>query len=161
MIVGMGTLRQRSAKSGIATLCLVLLAGCGNNVAVDPSEIRRKPVLPYDVVTPDPEAGADGPVDVTVARVLADGSTQVAVNGGRCMVLTRLEVDETDDSVTASAFAHLIEGNCTAEIVPWFVAVPLTEPLGKRSILDGRSNSEVPVIDCRRTPDNALCQPKA
>lgn len=77
------------------------------------------------------------------------------------MVLTRLEVDETDDSVTAAAFAHFFEGTCTAMIVPWFVAVPLTEPLGKRSIRDGHSNIEVPVTACRRTPDNALCNPDA
>jgi hypothetical protein len=157
----MSTLRQRSAKSGIAILCSVLLAGCGNNVAVDSSENGREPARPFDLVTPDPNAGAGVPIAVTTARVLADGSTQVLVNGARCTVLTRLEVDETHDSVTASAFAQIVEGTCTAMLVPWFVAVPLAEPLGKRSVRDGQSNSEVPVTDCRRTPDETLCNPEA
>lgn len=152
-------LKLRMVSPLLAAFVMVFAAGCEESDD-DADAATRPPVQPFDIVTPAPSAGKDeAPIAVADARVLADGSTQILVEGGACLVLNRAEVKESGDAVSVSAFAVDTTGSgaCTAQIVPWFVPVKLDAPIGNRELRDGDSGEGVRVIDCALTPSEPLC----
>jgi hypothetical protein len=141
-------------------MCSWLLMACGTSSGDSGTEPDAgEGIQPFDVVPLHPDVGDDAEANIGGARISAGGSLQILVEGGRCSVPTRLHLNESRDSVVVSAFAATIHrGPCPLDIVPWFVEVPLSVPLGSRQLLSGLDNSAIRLVDCSRNSEHLWCQ---
>lgn len=113
---------------------------------------------PYDVVSWWPNRGPGAEVDAIGARIAADGTLQVLVDGFACGVPTGLDLRGSEESVTiAVSAAPYDDGPCPAIRVPWFIELPTTALEG-RALVDGTDGERVVVRDCRRDPTQYLCR---
>jgi hypothetical protein len=145
---------------GIAALTL-LLSSCGDSSSSGSAQ-DFAPVRPFDVVKLS--TGGDDSDETTVvvagARVLADGSVQALVEGESCLRPGRLHVEQGEKTVSIIVFAFDVSGGgaCTAQIVPWFIPLHLSAPLGERTITDAKSHKQVRVADCGVSPSDPWCR---
>jgi hypothetical protein len=141
-----------------STVVVLVAAGCGTDVSGSSGSPNSHRISPFDVVPLASDLGDGVATEVAGARVMPDGSVQLLVEGGSCLRPTRVPVEEGTDSVTVSAFAADVsaEGDCTMEIVPWFVRVELRQPLGSRTVVSGSGN-ELQVVDCRENGEHPWC----
>jgi hypothetical protein len=146
----------------VVVLATSLLAACGNQVnsATNGQDRDKERIKPFDVVALQPDAGSGVVVAIAGARIVADGSLQLLVEGGSCARPTRLTVQERHDSVVVKVYAADVSGGgaCTEEIVPWFLPVDLSSDLGDRSLIDGKAKEVVRVADCAADAADPWCQ---
>jgi len=145
-----------AGRLGILLAAIGILSGCGSGGSAAEASYGD----PFAVVTLDPGAGAGEPVALAGARILKDGEAQVLVEGGACLVPTKLSVVEGADSVKVQAFAHDTSGSggCTMQIVPWFIRMSLENGLGGRTMIDSGTGEPVRVVDCAAKPTDAWCE---
>lgn len=124
----------------------------------DESARSRDSIQPFEVVPLSPGAGEGSSVSVTGARVTVDGGLQILVDGFSCGVPTNLDLEETRDAVSVSAYAtKYTEGPCPADIVPWYVPAELKSPLDGREVVAAQTGKPVQVDDCRANAESDSC----
>ena len=136
------------------------LLAAGVLSSCDSQDDRPLPAAsPHDIVSPKGSDDEHLPTRVQLARKLADGETQVVVDGGSCVSLSDVEADERTSYVIVHAYVVDTSGGgaCTMEIVPWLTPLRLKEPLGERRLVDWSAGKDVSVVDCKTMGSHPLC----
>lgn len=132
----------------IAVLALVVLAGCGRDVAsgADPSPTpEATPASSFEV--------KDVATDWYLLEIRNQaGTLHVGTIGGGCNKQGHIEVEETDTTVVLRAFNSVIQADaCTMELAFFEDDVGLESTLGGRKLVGCRAGREAPAEDavCR------------
>ena len=160
MISGRAMLRPTSVrKLAIVLPVCCLIAGCRSGSDEAATDMPPQGYQPFDVVSLHPEAGDGDLTGVGGARILADRSIQILVEGGACQLPTKLDTKEGPAAVEVKAYAHDAGGEqgCTMQIVPWFVPIAIPGGLGERDLVDGSTGQGVRVADCELDPSDPWC----
>lgn len=145
----------------VAAMAIPLLAACASQDATGGAESKPDHVIqPFEVVPLSPEFGPGEPVAVTAARLTSEDELQVLVEGFSCGVPTKLELKESSDAVSVTAYAaRYTEGPCPADIVPWYLNADLKGPLDGRTLLSATTGQSIHVIRCKTDAGNQTCGP--
>lgn len=157
LAVGAGRFRTLLTIAGV--LIAIAVVGCGGGSRAGGGNGAGVVPEPYDTVTPDASLGEGSNLTIRGARSTADNALEVLVDGFSCGGPSRVDVEETAVAIVVAVRGALIgEGDCPANIVPWFVPVELVDPLADR-VVATREGDRFRVVDCQSSPQHRLCDP--